>query len=82
MDPAGSTPWPAGVSWLFRVALYFVFASTLVAAVLIPTFAANVMFSRTGDLTTGRAREGSCKRFAIRNLGLYSKGCGRLACDG
>ena len=37
-------------SWLFRGAPYFVFAATWVAAALIPTFAANLMFSWSGDL--------------------------------
>jgi hypothetical protein len=82
MDVAGSTPWPVDASWLFRVAPYFGSASTWVAAALIPTFAANLMFSWTGDLTTGRASEGSCERFAIRNVSLHSRGSGRSACDG
>ena len=37
-------------SWLFRVAPYVIFASTWVAAALIPTFASGLMFSWTGDL--------------------------------
>jgi len=37
-------------SWLFRVAPYVIFASTWVAAALIPTFAAGLMFSWSGDL--------------------------------
>jgi len=37
-------------SWLFRVAPYFIFATTWIAAALIPTFAANLMFSWSGDL--------------------------------
>ena len=37
-------------SWLFRVTPYLVFASTWVAAALVPTFAAGLMFSWTADL--------------------------------
>lgn len=37
-------------SWLFRVAPYLVFASTWVAAALVPTFAGGLMFSWTADL--------------------------------
>lgn len=37
-------------SWLFRVAPYIVFAATWVAAALVPTFAAGLMFSWTADL--------------------------------
>ncbi len=37
-------------SWLFRVTPYLVFAATWVAAALIPTFAANLMFSWSADL--------------------------------
>ncbi len=37
-------------SWLFRVAPYLIFSSTWVAAALIPTFAAGLMFSWTADL--------------------------------
>jgi formate hydrogenlyase subunit 4 len=36
-------------SWLFRIVPYFVFATTWVAAALVPTFAANLMFSWSGD---------------------------------
>jgi hypothetical protein len=82
MDAAGSTRWPAGASWLLRVVPYLVFASTWVAAALIPTFDANLMFSWTGDLTTGRASEGSCERLAIDHVSLHSRGSGRSACDG
>jgi formate hydrogenlyase subunit 4 len=37
-------------SWLFRIAPYLVFASTWVAAALVPTFATGLMFSWTADL--------------------------------
>jgi formate hydrogenlyase subunit 4 len=37
-------------SWLFRVASYMIFAATWVAAGLVPTFAAGLMFSWTADL--------------------------------
>jgi formate hydrogenlyase subunit 4 len=56
-------------SWLFRVAPYFVFAATWVAAALIPTFAANLMFSWSGDLITITALLGSA-RFALALAGM------------
>jgi formate hydrogenlyase subunit 4 len=37
-------------SWLFRVTPYLIFAVTWVAAALVPTFAAGLMFSWTADL--------------------------------
>jgi formate hydrogenlyase subunit 4 len=37
-------------SWLYRVAPYFVFATTWVGAALVPTYAANLMFSWSADL--------------------------------
>jgi formate hydrogenlyase subunit 4 len=37
-------------SWLFRVSPYLIFAATWVAAALVPTFAAGLMFSWTADL--------------------------------
>lgn len=37
-------------SWLFRVTPYLVFASTWVAAALVPTFAGGLVFSWTADL--------------------------------
>jgi formate hydrogenlyase subunit 4 len=48
-------------SWVFRVAPYFVFASTWVAAALIPTFSANLMFSWSGDLIAITALLGSAR---------------------
>jgi formate hydrogenlyase subunit 4 len=56
-------------SWLFRVAPYFVFASIWVAAALIPTFAANLMFSWSGDLIAITALLGSA-RFALALAGM------------
>lgn len=56
-------------SWLFRVAPYFVFATTWVAAALIPTFAANLMFSWSGDLIAITALLGSA-RFALALAGM------------
>jgi formate hydrogenlyase subunit 4 len=56
-------------SWLFRVAPYFVFASTWVAAALVPTFAANLMFSWSGDLIAITALLGSA-RFALALAGM------------
>lgn len=37
-------------SWLFRATPYLIFAATWVAAALVPTFAAGLMFSWTADL--------------------------------
>jgi formate hydrogenlyase subunit 4 len=37
-------------SWLFRVAPYMIFAATWVAAALVPTFAAGLIFSWSADL--------------------------------
>jgi formate hydrogenlyase subunit 4 len=37
-------------SWLFRVTPYLIFATTWVAAALVPTFAAGLLFSWTADL--------------------------------
>ena len=56
-------------SWLFRVAPYFIFASTWVAAALVPTFAANLMFSWSGDLIAITALLGSA-RFALALAGM------------
>jgi formate hydrogenlyase subunit 4 len=56
-------------SWLFRGAPYFVFATTWVAAALIPTFAANLMFSWSGDLIAITALLGS-GRFALALAGM------------
>jgi formate hydrogenlyase subunit 4 len=56
-------------SWLFRIAPYFVFASTWVAAALIPTFSANLLFSWSGDLIAITALLGSA-RFALALAGM------------
>jgi formate hydrogenlyase subunit 4 len=56
-------------SWLFRVAPYFVFACTWVAAALVPTFAPNLMFSWAGDLIAISALLGSA-RFALALAGM------------
>ena len=58
-----------GASWLFRAAPYFIFASTWVAAALVPTFAANLMFSWSGDLIAITALLGSA-RFALALAGM------------
>ncbi|HEX2940487.1 MAG TPA: NADH-quinone oxidoreductase subunit H, partial [Rhodopila sp.] len=56
-------------SWLFRVAPYFIFATTWVAAALVPTFAANLMFSWSGDLIAIIALLGTA-RFALALAGM------------
>ena len=56
-------------SWLFRVVPYFVFSSIWVAAALIPTFAANLMFSWSGDLIAITALLASA-RFALALAGM------------
>jgi formate hydrogenlyase subunit 4 len=50
-------------SWLFRVTPYMVFATTWVAAALVPTFAAGLMFSWTADLIALIALLGSARFF-------------------
>jgi formate hydrogenlyase subunit 4 len=56
-------------SWLFRVAPYMVFACTWVAVALVPTFAANLMFSWSGDLIAITALLGSA-RFVLALAGM------------
>jgi formate hydrogenlyase subunit 4 len=56
-------------SWLFRVAPYIVFATTLVAAALVPTFATGLVLSRAADLIAIVALLGSA-RFALALAGL------------
>ena len=56
-------------SWLFRVAPYLVFASTWVAAALIPTFATGLLFSWSADLIAIIALLGSA-RFFLALAGL------------
>jgi len=48
-------------SWLFRVAPYMIFALTWVAASLVPTFAAGLIFSWSGDLIAIIALLGSAR---------------------
>lgn len=50
-------------SWLFRVAPYLIFASTWVAAALVPTFGAGLMFNWTADLIAIIALLGSARFF-------------------
>jgi formate hydrogenlyase subunit 4 len=56
-------------SWLFRVAPYLVFAGIWVAAALVPTFAAGLMFSWSADLIAIVALLGSA-RFFLALAGL------------
>jgi formate hydrogenlyase subunit 4 len=56
-------------SWLFRVAPYLVFATTWVAASLVPTFASGLMFSWAADLIAIIALLGSA-RFFLALAGL------------
>jgi len=50
-------------SWLFRAAPYLIFAATWVAAALVPTFAAGLMFSWSADLIAIIALLGSARFF-------------------
>lgn len=50
-------------SWLFRAAPYLVFAATWVAAALVPTFAAGLVFSWTADLIAIIALLGAARFF-------------------
>lgn len=52
-----------GASWLFRVAPYLVFATTWVAAALVPTFATGLLFSWSADLIAVTALLGSARFF-------------------
>jgi formate hydrogenlyase subunit 4 len=56
-------------SWLFRVAPYVIFATTWVAAALVPTFATGLLFSWTADLIAIVALLGSA-RFMLALAGL------------
>ena len=58
-----------GASWLFRVAPYAIFATTWVAAALIPTFATGLLFSWSGDLIAIIALLGTA-RFLLALAGL------------
>ncbi len=50
-------------SWLFRAAPYLIFASTWVAAALVPTFATGLLFSWSADLIAIVALLGSARFF-------------------
>jgi len=50
-------------SWLFRVTPYLIFAATWVAAALVPTFAAGLLFSWSADLIAIIALLGSARFF-------------------
>ena len=56
-------------SWLFRVAPYLIFATTWVAAALVPTFAAGLVFSYAADMIAIVALLGSA-RFMLTLAGL------------
>ncbi|WP_237151643.1 respiratory chain complex I subunit 1 family protein [Oryzibacter oryziterrae] len=56
-------------SWLFRNAPYMIFATTWVAAALVPTFAANLHFSWAADLIAITALLGS-SRFFLALVGM------------
>ncbi|MBP1842773.1 formate hydrogenlyase subunit 4 [Rhizobium petrolearium] len=56
-------------SWLFRVAPYLIFATTWVAAAVIPTFATGLIFSWTADLIAIVALLGSA-RFLLALAGM------------
>ncbi|RUQ31706.1 MAG: formate hydrogenlyase [Candidatus Competibacteraceae bacterium] len=56
-------------SWLFRIAPYLIFAAIWVAAALVPTFAAGLMFNWTADLIAIVALLGSA-RFFLALAGL------------
>ena len=56
-------------SWLFRIAPYLVFATTWVAAALVPTFAVGLLFSWSADLIAIIALLGSA-RFFLALAGL------------
>ena len=56
-------------SWIFRTAPYLIFATTLVAAALVPTFATGLLFSPAADLIAIVALLGTA-RFALALAGL------------
>jgi len=56
-------------SWLFRVAPYLIFSTTLVAAALVPTFATGLVLSDAADLIAIVALLGSA-RFVLALAGL------------
>ena len=56
-------------SWVFRIAPYLVFATTLIAAALVPTFATGLVFTPAADLIAIVALLGSA-RFVLALAGL------------
>lgn len=56
-------------SWIFRVSPYLIFATTWVAAALVPTFAVGLIFNWTADLIAIIALLGSA-RFCLALAGL------------
>jgi len=56
-------------SWVFRITPYIVFATTLTAAALVPTFATGLVFSQAADLIAIVALLGSA-RFFLALAGL------------
>ena len=56
-------------SWLYRVAPYFVFATTWVGAALVPTYATNLLFSWSADLIALVALLGT-GRFTLALAGM------------
>lgn len=56
-------------SWIFRVSPYLIFATTWVAAALVPTFATGLLFNWTADLIAIIALLGSA-RFCLALAGL------------
>ena len=56
-------------SWVFRTAPYVIFATTLVAAALVPTFATGLVFSPAADLIAIVALLGTA-RFSVALAGL------------
>ena len=56
-------------SWIFRSAPYLIFATTLTAAALVPTFATGLVFSSAADLIAIVALLGTA-RFALALAGL------------
>ncbi len=56
-------------SWVFRSAPYLIFATTLIAASLVPTFATGLLFSPAADLIAIVALLGTA-RFALALAGL------------
>ena len=56
-------------SWVFRAAPYLVFATTLIGAALVPTFATGLLFSPAADLIAIVALLGTA-RFALALAGL------------